>query len=53
VDADRVVPVRLAHHVLERLEVGVFNEQVHPSDRSVQQMMDQPAGRGSRCSWHG
>ena len=37
---------------LERLEVGVLAEEVHPADRSVQDVVDQPAGCVSRGSWH-
>ena len=37
---------------LERLEVGVVGEQAQLADRSVQHMIDQPAGCDSRCSWH-
>jgi hypothetical protein len=52
-DADRVPLVSFDHDPLERLEVGVLAEEVHPAARSVQDMVYQPAGCFSRCSWHG
>ena len=45
--------VRLDHDPLKRLEVGVLAKEVHPADRSVQDMVHLPARCFSRCSWHG
>src|SRR5829696_3083433 len=45
--------MRLDDNTLERLEVGVLAEQVHPADRSVQHMVDLTARCISCGSWHG
>ena len=44
--------VCLGEDVLKRLEVGVFPENMHPPGRSVMNVVNKPAGRDSRCSWH-
>jgi hypothetical protein len=51
-DADRVSLVSLNHHLLERLEVGVFAKEVHSPDGSIQDVMDHPTRSHPRSSWH-
>ena len=40
------------HDVLERLEVGVLAQEVHPAHRSVQGMVHLPIWCFSRSTWH-
>ena len=43
-DGDGVPLVGFEQDPLEGLEVGVLGEEVHPADRSVQDVVDQPDG---------
>ncbi len=51
-DADGLPMVRLHHHPLERLEVGLLAKHMHPPDRSVQDVINLPSRRDPSCSWH-
>jgi len=51
-DTNGLPLVRLYHHALERLEVGVLAEHVHPPDRSVQDVINEPSRCYPRCSRH-
>ena len=51
-DTNGLPLVRLNHDALERLEVGVLAEHMHPADRSVQDVINKPPRCYSRCSWH-
>ena len=51
-DADGVSVVGFDHDVLERLEVGVLAQEVHPAHRSVQGMVHLPILCFSRGSWY-
>ena len=37
---------------LERLEIDVLTEHMHPPDRSVQDVINEPSRCYPRCSWH-
>src|SRR5437764_13387718 len=51
--ADRVTSVRLDDDALKRREVVLRAEQVHPADRSVQDMVDLSARCVACGSWYG
>ena len=51
-DADGLPLVRLNHDALERLEIGVLAEHMHPPDRSVQDVVNESSRCYPRCSWH-
>ena len=44
--------MRLNHDALERLEVGLLSEHMHPPDRSVKDVINKSTGCDSGCSWH-
>ena len=51
-DMNGLPQVRLNHDALERLEVGLLAEHMHPADGSVQDVIDKAPRCYSRCSWH-
>ena len=40
------------HNALERLEIDVLTEHMHPPARSVQEVINEPSRCYPRCSWH-
>jgi hypothetical protein len=50
--ADRLPIVRIHHHLLEHLEVGLLAKHLHSRARSVEDVINLTTTSDSSCSWH-